>query len=271
MGHGSHQWSGYVEAEVTDVDDPEQKGRIKVNGRGITADGADVELDEWIPLKTTVSYGLHLPPRVGDVVGVEFTSGDTSDTAHGETFLRNPNLKIVGAIRRDSEDIDERFRKKTYNTIVGYIEQGRAAGWTIDRKDNVAMIWGTKTIIGAVGTEKSFEGVIPSFAFGYWMEDLISIVVDMHNAIYGFMTQILEWGESEEPSLPGWPVVGSPGEQRALMPQDDYLFLVQQYNLFIDAFDNFEKLPDWIGNWQHQTILIKDSEEFYEKGDVFSG
>lgn len=262
MGNGSHQWRGVAEAEITDVDDPEQKGRIKVNGRGITADGADVELDTWIPPKTVANYGLHLPPRVGDIVSVEFTSGDTSDTTHGETFLRNPNLAFIGTARRDQKDLDEEFRGKNYGNVVGFREPGASAGWQVWRDNDVAAFWGTRTYIGTVGLEDEVERMVGGAALGAWFGDFFIHMDTVLAQLRDFVSYIEYWADPTKPTH-GWPVV----DNVAKPPANLWPGFVINLSQLDEAWGKLIEMDDWIGNWQHDTVFLKGIEDAYEGGD----
>lgn len=262
MGHGSHQWKGTAYAIVTSVDDPEKRGRVKVNGRSLTSDGADVELDVWVPPKSVVNYGLHLPPRVGDVVGVEFTSGDTGDTAHGETFLRDPDFQYTGAVRRDEEDIDLDFSDLDYNNLVGYKEPGALSGWVIDRDSGNGYFWGGNTYLGDGPTGGPWERTVGGAALGYWFEDFFTHLDRVIGRIYNILDWLRYWGDPTQPTQ-GWPVVNDVAKP----PPGDTSDIVDKLAELDTYWDKLVGMEGFIGGWQHDNVFLLDIEGAYEPGE----
>jgi hypothetical protein len=94
---------------VTNVNDPEQRGRVMVRCQGLV--GADYELPFWAEPLAQVSAGnggcgsLFLP-TVGSTVELVVDAHDTDlDDMPGERFLSNPSLKWRFATYTDNKGV----------------------------------------------------------------------------------------------------------------------------------------------------------------------
>lgn len=81
---------------VTNVDDPDQRGRIKVKCQTLV--GADQELPVWVEpavlYSTKSGAGFWWIPEIDSEVELEIMTGDDStDESPGESFLAHPELR----------------------------------------------------------------------------------------------------------------------------------------------------------------------------------
>lgn len=90
-------------AIVTNIDDPEKRGRIKVRCQSLV--GADVELPDWIEpgaqLISTLGGGSLWLPSIDSTVVLQVDAADTHDDVPGERFLQNPAIKWLAATPTD--------------------------------------------------------------------------------------------------------------------------------------------------------------------------
>lgn len=107
---------------VTDDQDPEQRGRIKVACAslvGIDASGEPLEYPGWIPPVfgwrsssdgVTGDCGFFFVPRVGATVEIEFTESSSVDQSPGMASIVAPDPKYRGCLLNPGDDIGDDFR-----------------------------------------------------------------------------------------------------------------------------------------------------------------
>lgn len=110
-------------ARVTDNEDPERRGRVKVTCAALMGDD-ETELPDWI--EPSFKWGSFQVPDVGELIEIEFnTRSDQAEETSFQAFLENPNIKWSGT-RFDSLDagtqrpFDPFFRNKHYGKRRGY-------------------------------------------------------------------------------------------------------------------------------------------------------
>jgi len=86
-------------AIVTNVDDPEKRGRVKVKCQTLV--GADKELPTWcepMSFYTTKLGGWFSIPEVNSEVEIEVVTSDSTDETPGESFLTHPDIRYAAGL-----------------------------------------------------------------------------------------------------------------------------------------------------------------------------
>lgn len=108
----SHTFREVFTAKVTDVDDDEKRGRIRVTSRELVADG--VELPDWVepcfPYAAAKSGWFFVPP-VDSIVEVEMVVGASDDDTPGLAAIVNPAFRWRCALYPSSSDVPDDFAK----------------------------------------------------------------------------------------------------------------------------------------------------------------
>jgi hypothetical protein len=109
-------------AIVTRVDDPEQRGRIKVRSQELLAE--DTELPGWIPpvfpFTGENDAGFFFLPAIGDPVRIEAIVGSDQDDVPGTSWLLHPDFRWIGCTYSDTSDVPEEFRGDYYTKRSGF-------------------------------------------------------------------------------------------------------------------------------------------------------
>lgn len=99
-------------ALVTSLDDPEQRGRIKVKSQEILAE--DVELPDWLdpcfPFTGGNDAGWFFLPDIGDIVEIEAVVGSSDDDHPGTAFHAYPRMKWRCCAYSDTDDVPSEMR-----------------------------------------------------------------------------------------------------------------------------------------------------------------
>lgn len=192
------------------IDDPEQRGRIKVSGAPITADGEDIELDFWIECAAMPARGLHFLPNVGDFVEVVMDAASTDDAVFGETFMKASAMKWTGSVLKDATDIAPHFRfeaeevvgdapertlkEEEYGGIQGYEFNDESAGVMFNKRDGAASFWGTATHVGEyIGGELTILGG----GHRDWLRDTMEYLYNVIDTFDSMLEVIRNWGSPE--------------------------------------------------------------------------
>jgi len=97
---------------VTNVEDPEQRGRIKARCPGLVR--TDRELPYWIepcfPYVSSKLAGWFFPPDEGDQVELEVTDSMKSDEMPGESSLVAPNARYRAALYNEAQQLPDDFK-----------------------------------------------------------------------------------------------------------------------------------------------------------------
>jgi len=100
-------------ATVTNVDDPQQIGRVKVKCPGLVR--SDRELPYWVaptfPYVGAKACGWFFPPDVGDQVEIEVSEASKSDEIPGETSISAPNARYRAYLYNDSQQLPDEFKE----------------------------------------------------------------------------------------------------------------------------------------------------------------
>ena len=114
-------------AIVSNVDDPEQRGRIRVKSQALLAEG--VEINEWIepcfPFAGT-KRGWFFLPDVDDAVEIEAVVGEAGDDSPGLGLLIDPSFRWRAVLYPTTDDIPEEFRGDGYGKRFGFKTRGGA-------------------------------------------------------------------------------------------------------------------------------------------------
>ena len=99
-----------TEGTVTDIADPERRGRIRATAPALLGDG--LELPDWI--EPTFPFagpgcGLFLVPPVGAAVELEHVVGAADDDVPGTAPLLNPQYRWRAGLWRSTADVPEDF------------------------------------------------------------------------------------------------------------------------------------------------------------------
>ena len=96
MSNGTIYYYGMYRAQVVDLEDPDDSGRIRVMVTSIQAE-ADAETHRWampcVPYAGP-NVGLHLSPDVGDMVWVEFEGGDVTKPVWTGCYWQNGEMPL---------------------------------------------------------------------------------------------------------------------------------------------------------------------------------
>jgi hypothetical protein len=123
-------------AEVTNVDDPDRLGRIKVKCAAILAD--EIELPDWIEPKFAYvspgKIGWFSVPEIGSIVEIEYPISSAYDEFAAETQLHMNDWRYVCTTYSDAQELPEIF-KTNYPKRAGQVYPN---GWMVyfDYSDN---------------------------------------------------------------------------------------------------------------------------------------
>ena len=110
-------------ATVTNNEDPEKRGRIRVTCTALLGDETR-ELPGWI--EPALSWGWFVVPDVGQQVTVSYSLGSSNDVLSGQSSISNSNVRWYGATlytqpNADEPDtIGEEFTEKNYGKRRGF-------------------------------------------------------------------------------------------------------------------------------------------------------
>lgn len=113
--------SSIVQAKVTNIEDPEKRGRIRVECRAFLPEGT--ELDEWVepmfPYTGEKDSGIFFVPGKGTQVELEYQDTDLSDESPGQGFIRFPDFRWRCCLYSSTEDVPAEFREN-YGKRMGW-------------------------------------------------------------------------------------------------------------------------------------------------------
>jgi hypothetical protein len=203
MGAGGDEIRVSVQARVTNIHDPEQRGRIKVSGEAITADGQDIELDEWIKPAGNLVRGMFFLPQIDDIVEVTFNGSATAEDIFGESFLHNPNFRWLASELRDNEDVAEEFTGEDYVQKEG-IKSASGAVLVFDRNPDKQRASLAARVVN-LGSITSGEPAVLGGTLSEWLRYLITYVTNIFDEIVAVLTEL----DNEKPNHPFF---ADPGE-----------------------------------------------------------
>lgn len=130
--------NAYLYAKVTDNDDPDKKGRLKVNFENDNTEDCMKDSPVWIDrldMYASKGFGPVFIPQIGDTVRVHLYNGDS---------------KIVGCVRTDAygspyESCDHKYLLLDEDTFIRYGD-GKI---TIRRKENIVEVLGEEILIAS--------------------------------------------------------------------------------------------------------------------------
>jgi len=113
--------SSIVQAKVSNIEDPEKRGRIKVECRAFLPEGT--ELDEWIepmfPYTGKNDAGIFFVPDKGTQVELEYQDSDLADESPGQGFIRFPDFRWRCCLYSSTDDVPAEFREN-YGKRMGW-------------------------------------------------------------------------------------------------------------------------------------------------------
>jgi hypothetical protein len=118
---------------VTDADDPQGQGRVKVSCE--VANGRTVAIEKWaLPSADYAGQdkGLFLPPDKGDVVWVWFDHGDRSQPRYSGSFWGNTDP----AKARGTSDVPAEFREGTGPPTARGFKTKAGHGWLAEDSES---------------------------------------------------------------------------------------------------------------------------------------
>lgn len=110
-------------AKVTNNEDPEKRGRIKITCVALLGDESR-ELPGWI--ETALPWGWFAIPDVGQQVTISYSLGSSNDTFAGQSSIASSNVRWHGATHFTDENapdpnvIGEEFTSKNYGKRRGF-------------------------------------------------------------------------------------------------------------------------------------------------------
>jgi hypothetical protein len=114
-------------ATVTSTDDPEKRGRIRVNCIGLMGD-EDEECPVWVD--PVPSWGWFIIPDVGELVEIECTGRTAEDEQFGQASIDNLDLKWRGCPRHwGNADADEEAGRTTIPDVFTEANYGKRRGF----------------------------------------------------------------------------------------------------------------------------------------------
>lgn len=152
-------------ATVTNTQDPEQRGRIKVICSGLLGDESQ-ELPQWIPM--IPAWGWFSLPDIGEIVEVEATVGSDDDEHFGQSSINNMDLKYrtnryYGGTETDTpRPVPPDFTSKNYGKRRGF---ATPKGHIIlfddtDGDERLSITWTNGTEFSYIGIDKDGSMVL---------------------------------------------------------------------------------------------------------------
>jgi hypothetical protein len=93
------------EATVTNIDDPDMLGRIKVACVGLMGD-EETEIPQWV--EPNLQWGWFVVPDVGEMVEIEEKESPDHDDSFGQSSIENMDLRWTGRRTWTSESTDQK-------------------------------------------------------------------------------------------------------------------------------------------------------------------
>lgn len=168
-----HIFTETAQAIVTNTNDPDRLGRIKVRCGAVT--GNDIEIPVWVAPEFPFAgegHGWFILPEVGDAVLIEYTTGSTLDRSYAQTFLTNPNFRYRSAFYKDRNDLPSEMRDGNYRKRYGIKMKSGAILLFDISKNEVAL---DATLV-RLGTIDAGEKAVVGESYQTWMESTIDEV-----------------------------------------------------------------------------------------------
>lgn len=123
---------------VTDNEDPEQRGRIKVACAalmGVDDNGDPVEYPAWVPPRFPMTEstdgeiadsGFFFVPNVGTTVEFQITIASSFDQSPGQASISNPDPRWLGCVWNPADELNEDFttnypNRQGWRTRTGHL------------------------------------------------------------------------------------------------------------------------------------------------------
>lgn len=136
-----------AQAIVTNNEDPEKLGRIKVKcGEYL---GTSAEIPFWISPRFPhggVDRGFFFIPEIGDAVEIDWVEATQFEVVYGQSALVDPNFRWTSTLYRDDDEVPSEFRKK-YGKRFG-IKAGENLLLMFDTETKEASLVGDKVFLG---------------------------------------------------------------------------------------------------------------------------
>lgn len=97
------------DATVTNIEDPERRGRIQVACVGLMGD-EDSTLPNWI--EPVLQWGWFLVPDVGEMVEIECEISSSEDEIFGQTSLDSPDMRWKGKRHWTSDNVEDQIERR---------------------------------------------------------------------------------------------------------------------------------------------------------------
>jgi len=167
-------------AVVSDIEDDEKRGRIKVACREIAE--ADTELPEWVEpcfpyAGNDGASGFFFLPAVGDLVEIERTVGHTDDDAAGMAAIMDPDTRWRCATYATAADVPTEFTSGTYGKRMGITTPGGNMLIFDDDQSGVFLV--AMTLI-KLGSEQAAQPLVLGLITQTMLSALVQGILD-HN------------------------------------------------------------------------------------------
>jgi hypothetical protein len=128
-------------AIVTNVNDPEQRGRIKFKSQELFAE--DVEYPDWISPSFQFTgggdAGMFFLPDVGDPIRIEAVTDASDDDVPGMSWFMHPDIRWIGCTYSDADDVPEEFRGDFYTKRCGFKTKAGQLIWFDKDSDQITI------------------------------------------------------------------------------------------------------------------------------------
>ena len=174
------------EAVVTDVADPEKRGRVKVTCGAFAA--RDSDLPWWIepmfPYVGANRAGFFFVPDVGTEVEIEVVTGRSDDDVPGLAMLTNAEVRWRCGIYKSESEVAEEFRKGYGKRLGLRTPKGQLLLFADDLQETILKFGKLR-----LGGEGSSENLVLGQVFRtYEMSLLDLIIAHTHQVGIGIFT-----------------------------------------------------------------------------------
>jgi hypothetical protein len=171
-------------AIVSDVEDEEKRGRIKVTCRDIAE--VDTELPEWIEpcypyAGVDGAAGFFFLPAVGDTVEIERVVGPTDDDAVGMAAIMDPDTHWRCATYATAGDVPTEFTSGVYGKRMGIIAPG---GNMLIFDETQSAVFLVATTLIKLGSEEAAQPLV----LGTILQTMLSLFLStMETHTHGYL------------------------------------------------------------------------------------
>lgn len=164
-----------VEAVVTSIADPEQRGRIKVTSRALAAEG--VEIPDWVeprfPYTGKNDAGWFFLPDPDTMVELELVAGSSQYAYDTEAIILHPQYRWRACIYNDTSDVPSEFRS-SYGKRMG-LKTPKGQVLMFDEAATETVLLGFLKL--KLGSESSDENLVLGQIFKTFASSLLDGIV----------------------------------------------------------------------------------------------